>query len=288
MILKEVVADFELGGGGIGGSGAAGTSTGAGAGILGGGVTGMVISSSLRPRTGINTIRPIDTLASLLTRTSGLLPLPQGFFGTLGVGVQSGRGDLSHVSSVLIAWHPRIGLIPLIQTIDQALRKACESVIHECTTVACQALTPWLSPSSSSIPPLASPPIATPNTPSIGPSSTPTVKRPPPKQTDQLFQESCKRDLHGAIVKMKLYLNSSGDNTVGVGSGTAGVLVHHVRERVVEGYREFLDAVAADGHQEENQAEDGLDGLMGVVGLGEVLGSIIEEVDASGEKFVPS
>ncbi len=78
---------------------------------------------------------------------------------------------------------------------------------------------------------------------------------------------------------MKLYLSSSGDTTAGVGSGTVGVLVHHVRERVVEGYREFLDAVAMGEGQEENKAE-GLDELMGVVGLGEVLSSVIDEVEA--------
>lgn len=87
---------------------------------------------------------------------------------------------------------------------------------------------------------------------------------------------------------MKLYLNSSGDTTAGVGSGTVGVLVHHVRERVVEGYREFLDAVAASGNQEEHQVEGGLDDLMGVVRLGELLSSVINEVDAGGEKLVPS
>lgn len=69
---------------------------------------------------------------------------------------------------------------------------------------------------------------------------------------------------------MKLYLDS---REAGAGGGTVGVLVHHVRERVVEGYREFLDAAANDhkSGQEEGEGE-----LMGVVKLGEVLSEVID------------
>lgn len=73
------------------------------------------------------------------------------------------------------------------------------------------------------------------------------------------------------------------------GGGTVGVLVHHVRERVVEAYREFLDgtsqaAVAApEGEGEEDTSE-----LMGVVKLGIVLSEVLDEVEAGREAFKSS
>jgi hypothetical protein len=84
---------------------------------------------------------------------------------------------------------------------------------------------------------------------------------------------------------MRLYLDSPAGG-VGPG-GTVGVLVHHVRERVVEGYREFLDAVDDQQAKEEEGAE-GQKGLLGVVKFGEVLSEVISEVDAGGQKFLVS
>lgn len=49
----------------------------------------------------------LDTLANLLSRTSGLLlPLPQGFFSTLSVGVgeQGERGELRYVCFLLLSF----------------------------------------------------------------------------------------------------------------------------------------------------------------------------------------
>lgn len=86
---------------------------------------------------------------------------------------------------------------------------------------------------------------------------------------------------------MKMYLDSE-RTSLGDGSGTAGVLVHHVRERVVEGYREFLDVVAnADGNDKGEEGEE-VGGLMGVVRLGEMLSEVIDEVDAGGEYLLTS
>lgn len=82
---------------------------------------------------------------------------------------------------------------------------------------------------------------------------------------------------------MRLYLDSPSEGA-GAG-GTVGVLVHHIRERIVEGYREFLDAVGDQptvgegGRQEE---------LMGVIKLGEVLSEMINEVDTSGQGLLVS
>ncbi|KAF5357255.1 hypothetical protein D9756_006491 [Leucocoprinus leucothites] len=243
LVLKEVIVDFELGGN-TGRSGVAGGSA------LGLGVT--------------------DTLANLLTRTSGLLPLPEGLFGTLGVGAQGERGDLRY-------------------NIDQALRKACENVIYECTNLTCRVLTPWISPSSITTTP-TNPSQAAPGP---GPSSSSSTQRLPPQQTDALFHQSCINDLRNALVKMRLYLDSpAGRGLGGMSGGTVGILVHHVRERVVEGYREFLDAVTLQSRSskqgEGREEEAGSEGLMGVPKLGEVLGEIIDEVEGGKQSLLAS
>jgi hypothetical protein len=77
-------------------------------------------------------------------------------------------------------------------------------------------------------------------------------------------------------------LGGSGGNGNG---GTVGVLVHHVRERVVEAYQEFLDGtsnvvVAAEGGDED------MGELMGVVKLGVVLSEVLDGVEGVGETLV--
>lgn len=86
---------------------------------------------------------------------------------------------------------------------------------------------------------------------------------------------------------MRLYVDSPVGRGVddGITSiGTIGVLVHHVRERVVEGYREFLDSVASQSQSSTRGEELGAEGgqFMGVVALGKILGEIIDEVEAGG------
>lgn len=97
LVLKEVIGDFELGGGS---SGVAGSSTTLG--LVGGGVTGKFL---LVQEEWVCRLTDLfsDTLANLLTRTSGLLPLPQGLFGTLGVGAHGERGDLRYVCRIPFA-----------------------------------------------------------------------------------------------------------------------------------------------------------------------------------------
>ncbi|XP_006463266.1 hypothetical protein AGABI2DRAFT_207960 [Agaricus bisporus var. bisporus H97] len=249
LILKEVIADFE-----IGGSGA----------LVVGGLGGA----------------SFDTLAQLLSRTSGLLPLPEGLLGTLGVNIHGERGDLHH-------------------NIDQALRKTCENIIFECTQVACRVLVPWLSTSSTfiSISSTASHSLTNSTTTdatgarSQQPSSSSTSTRLSPKRTDQLFYESCTRDLRNAFAKIRLYLDSDGVSFVGShngGGGTVGVLVHHVRERVVEAYREFLDGASQAVAAPEGEGEEDTSELMGVVKLGIVLSEVLDEVEVGREAFKSS
>lgn len=72
------------------------------------------------------------------------------------------------------------------------------------------------------------------------------------------------------------------------GGGTVGVLVHHVRERVVEAYREFLDGTSQAAAAEEGEGEEDTSELMGVVKLGIVLSEVLDEVEAGREAFKSS
>jgi len=63
----------------------------------------------------------------------------------------------------------------------------------------------------------------------------------------------------------------------GAGIGTRGVLVRRVRERVVEGYREFLDAVGQ-SQVVKKEEEEGNE-FMGVDVLGRMLSEIVEEAE---------
>lgn len=153
-------------------------------------------------------------------------------------------------------------------------------MIDECVHVVCRVLLPWVSLPCSS--------TTTTTTGTTGPSLSGnagsgsgsgsgqllSVPRLPPRQTDTLFHESCRREFREVLVKMKLYLDFSGGEGVGGGGRgrMMGVLVRRVRERVVEGYRGFLDVVL---HGEEEE-EEGM--FMGVGVLGRMLDEVIEDV----------
>jgi len=65
----------------------------------------------------------------------------------------------------------------------------------------------------------------------------------------------------------------------GAGIGTRGVLVRRVRERVVEGYREFLDAVGQSQVVKKEEEEEEGNEFMGVDVLGRMLSEVVEEVE---------
>lgn len=158
-----------------------------------------------------------------------------------------------------------------MQGIDQVFRKTCENVIDHGARVVCQVLLPW-----GSVPVVASSSTTTGttlNSSSGQPSSAPRL---PPQQTETLFRESCTREFRNVIGKIKLYLDFSVGGG-GAGIGTRGVLVRRVRERVVEGYREFLDAVGQ-SQVVKKEEEEGNE-FMGVDVLGRMLSEIVEEAE---------
>ena len=139
----------------------------------------------------------------------------------------------------------------------------------------CQVLLPW-----SSMPLVASSPSSstttgtTLNSNSGQPLSAPRL---PSRQTETLLRESCTREFRNVIGKIKLYLDFSVGGG-GAGIGTRGVLVRRIRERVVEGYREFLDAVGQSQVVKKEEEEEGNE-FMGVDVLGRMLSEVVEEVE---------
>ena len=163
-----------------------------------------------------------------------------------------------------------------MQGIDQVFRKTCENVIDHGARVVCQVLLPWGSvPVAASSPSSSTTTGTTLNSSSGQPSLTPRL---PPQQTETLFRESCTREFRDVIGKIKLYLDFSVGGG-GAGIGTRGVLVRRVRERVVEGYREFLDAVGQSQVVKKEEEEEEGNEFMGVDVLGRMLSEVVEEVE---------
>lgn len=164
-----------------------------------------------------------------------------------------------------------------MQGIDQVLRKTCENVIEHGVRVVCQVLLPWVS-----LPVASSSSSTTTGTAALNPGSGPPLSA-PPRQAETLFRESCTREFRNVVGKIKLYLDFSVGGG-GTGIGTRGVLVRHVRERVVECYREFLDAVGQSQvvkvkKEEEEGKEEGEGEFMGVGVLGRMLSEVVEQVE---------
>ncbi|KAG6910078.1 hypothetical protein DXG01_013130, partial [Tephrocybe rancida] len=145
-----------------------------------------------------------DTLASMLSKTTSLLP--DALFTSLGMP----RTD----ESIQEAKHG----------IDHDLRRACEAVITLCTDPITQPLHVWaMTPTQ--------PNVAHPGPP------IPSVSRHKPSAHDivSTFERACSTELRAHAGRMRLYLEDS--RTV-----TARVLLEHVRERVGDAYEIFWEA----------------------------------------------
>lgn len=172
------------------------------------GVTGL---SSIPLRVPIPIISGIDTLASMLGRTTSLLP--NALFASLGMPKEESMTDVKHVSfRRMSSWLSLV--LTFGQGIDHELRRSCEDVITACADSVCKPLRSWLTDRVS----------ATGGAPVAPPSS------PPPQEVVSAFTEACHRDLRAAVMKMRLYLED--DRTV-------AVLVKHAQERIVDEYLEF-------------------------------------------------
>lgn len=158
-----------------------------------------------------------DTLASILNRTTSLLPT--GLFASLGMP----RGDenlgdakhvrLLHISSVLLANVAHQG-------IDHELKRACEDIIFLCSDQICFPLRQWTQRVQSHL-----------NTPK---PNTDTFTQEAAQKLHEDFYLACERDLRSNVARLRLYLED--DRTV-------GVLVGHVMDRIVDEYSDYREVV---------------------------------------------
>ncbi|KAI0338277.1 Sec34-domain-containing protein [Trametopsis cervina] len=118
-----------------------------------------------------------DTLASMLGRTTSLLP--NALFASLGMPREETMTDIKH-------------------GIDHELRQACEDVIAACADSVCKPLRSWLNER-----------IAASST--TSPATDPSTQ---PQQVLSEFTVACHRDLRATVANMSLYLED--DRTVAV------------------------------------------------------------------------
>ncbi|KAF7376406.1 Sec34-domain-containing protein [Mycena sanguinolenta] len=151
-----------------------------------------------------------DTLASMLNRTTSLLP--GALFASLGMPrSEEGIRDAKH-------------------GIDHDLKRVCEEVISECATPICTPLRKWIDQidahntrrareQDTEIAPL---------------TAQAAFQQPAAEELERAFRAACERDLRGQAARLRLYLED--DRTV-------GVLLQHIQDRIVDEYALFRDVV---------------------------------------------
>ncbi|KAG2154342.1 Sec34-like family-domain-containing protein [Suillus bovinus] len=161
------------------------------------------------PRSDIGGVT--DTLASVLNRTTALLP--DALFASLGMP----RGHDTFSDSR--------------HDIDQDLKRACQEIISFCARLPCDPLREWVDrvqafndariPFSSG----QQAPLLT---------EQEWAKRAIAENLHQVFIETCERDLRSFVTKLRLYLED--DRTV-------SVLVTHIEEAIIDAYLKFRNVV---------------------------------------------
>ncbi|OCH92045.1 Sec34-domain-containing protein [Obba rivulosa] len=143
-----------------------------------------------------------ETLSSMLNKTSSLIP--SALFASFGMPWDENLSDIR-------------------QSIDQALKRACEDVISSCVEPLVAPLRSW----AESI--RVSRALSKQSSPSL-PNSA--AGQPQLEITTLLnaFRDACERILRQRVVRMRLYLEDA---------RTVGVLLGHVQERVLDEYVEF-------------------------------------------------
>ncbi|KAF7319724.1 RRM domain-containing protein [Mycena kentingensis (nom. inval.)] len=157
-----------------------------------------------------------DTLASMLSRTTSLLP--GALFASLGM--PGPRAD----DGIRDAQH---GL-------DHDLKRACEEVISTCAAPLCGPLRAWLDQvdAHNALRAVSSPAVTQPPTPE-------SLAEPAAVALDRAFRAAI-NDLAAASARLRVYLPLGGGPREG---GSAEVLLIHIRERAVEEYARFRQTV---------------------------------------------
>lgn len=162
----------------------------------------------------INFTSVTDTLASMLSRTTSLLP--DALFATLGMP----RSE----DTIREAKHG----------IDHELRRACEDVISQCADPICQPLRAWTD-RIYEYQSFRNKPATLGDTPSPVPlAAQEWSNQSAAEAIDIQFRTACENELRAKVVQLRLYLE---DNR------TVGVLVQHVQERIMEEYEVFRELV---------------------------------------------
>ncbi|KAG1869755.1 Sec34-like family-domain-containing protein [Suillus tomentosus] len=152
-----------------------------------------------------------DTLASVLNRTTALLP--DALFASLGMP----RGHDTFSDSR--------------HDIDQDLKRACQEVISFCVRLPCEPLREWVdrvqafNDARISFSPGSQAPLLT---------EQEWAKHAIAENLHQVFIEACERDLRSFVTKLRLYLED--DRTV-------SVLVTHIEEAIIDAYLKFRNVV---------------------------------------------
>jgi conserved oligomeric Golgi complex subunit 3 len=168
-----------------------------------------------------------ETLASVLNRTSALLPTA--LFASLGMP----KADEGIVDAKLVGQYttPHCSSIQILnqQGIDQELKRACETVIAHCADLAARPLRDWsarvrvvvsTSANKSAVPAQ----LASQDWASVTAIQT----------LEAAFCASCERELRNAAARMRLYLEDE---------RTVGVLLMHARERILAEWGDFAVVV---------------------------------------------
>ncbi|THH31401.1 hypothetical protein EUX98_g2790 [Antrodiella citrinella] len=145
--------------------------------------------------------------------------------------------------------------------IDHELKRACEDVIASAAEPVCKPLQAWLQGVASF--------KATPGAQKQSLNGQPWATQEAITSVLTAFQESCHRDLHVNVARLRLYLED--DRTV-------SVLLRHVQDRVVDEYIEFKMTI---------MRELGT-GLRGDIGSEEAVRLLLQDVCDSGEPVVAS
>jgi len=221
LILKEVANNLDLAGG------ETQRQTGQG------GVTGKYMLGCIQKSVADCQTRT-DALASIFNRTTALLP--DALFASLGMprGYES-MTDARHVSRSRC---PSEGSTethcPCPQEIDQDLKRACQHLISLCAKGPCEPLQEWVDRvrafnTSRTVSPPMNPSGPVPL------SEQDWARQSAAEELHAKFVESCERDLRAAMTKLRLYLE---DNR------TVSVLLTHVKEAVVDGYKGYSEVVS--------------------------------------------
>ncbi|KAJ7145893.1 Sec34-like family-domain-containing protein [Mycena epipterygia] len=151
-----------------------------------------------------------DTLASMLNRTTSLLP--GALFASLGMPrSEEGIRDAKH-------------------GIDHELKRVCEAVIAECAAPICTPLRTWIDQIDAHNTRRAREHDA-----EIAPlTAQAAFQQPAAEALERDLRAACERDLRGQAARLRLYLED--DRTV-------GVLLQHIQDRIVDEYALFRDVV---------------------------------------------